>query len=86
MCSMRIARRLTLPAHGTIELLMGIVLMLSPVVLGFAPGGLITSVLLGAILTGAAVALSTQPIGSSAAFHNEFDSGFIAVSAINPQE
>jgi hypothetical protein len=79
---MRISRRLTLPAHGAIEVLMGIALMLFPVALGFAPAGLITAVLLGAILTGAALALNTQPISSSAVFHNEFDSGFIAVTAI----
>lgn len=74
-------RPLSLPAHGAIEFLAGIVMMLAPVALVFSPPALIVSVALGAILTGSALGLSTQrPL--SVAAHTHFDSAFVIVTAL----
>ena len=45
-------RRVSLPGHGTIELVTGMVMMLAPAFLGFSAAGLIVSVALGASLMG----------------------------------
>jgi hypothetical protein len=44
--------RLTLPAHGVLELFIGTVMMIAPVRLGFSPIALIMTAALGAVLTG----------------------------------
>ena len=71
-----------MPAHGVIELTVGTALMLAPIPLGFGAAGLITSIMLGAILTGAAIGLTGSAATYSATLHNEFDGGFMAVAAI----
>jgi hypothetical protein len=74
-------RPLSLPAHGAIEFLAGIVMMLAPLALLFSAPALIVSVVLGAILTGSALGLSTQrplPVAS----HTHFDSAFAIVTAL----
>ena len=69
-------RLISLPAHGALELLGGFALMASPFVFGFGPAGVVTAVLLGALLVG--LALSTaSPDGDtlSVAAHHSFDYG-----------
>jgi hypothetical protein len=74
-------RPLSLPAHGAIEFLAGIVMMLAPVALRFSAPALIVSAILGAVLTGSALGLSTQrPL--SVASHTHFDSAFVIVTAL----
>jgi SPW repeat len=48
-------RLISLPTHGAVELLVGIALMASPFVLGFAPGATLVSVVVGALVTGLAL-------------------------------
>jgi hypothetical protein len=48
-------RRLSLPEHGAVELLVGVALIAAPLVLGFGPAGLLASMAAGALLTGLAV-------------------------------
>jgi len=48
-------RRLSLPEHGAVELLVGVALIAAPFVLGFAPAGLLASMTAGAILAGLAL-------------------------------
>ncbi len=74
-------RALSLPAHGAIEFLAGIVMMLTPVALLFSAPALIVSVVLGAILTGSALGLSTQR-PQSVASHTHFDSAFLVITAL----
>ena len=48
-------RRLSLPEHGAVELLVGIALIAAPFVLGFGPAGLLLSMAAGAVITGLAL-------------------------------
>jgi hypothetical protein len=83
---MRISRGFTLPAHGTVELLTGLAMMVVPAALAFATAGLLVSVTLGAILTGMAFTLtsarpaSAQPASQVA--HSGFDIAFVLVTAL----
>src|SRR5947209_19528559 len=54
---MRISRSISLSAHGAIESLAGIAIMLSPIALPVGAGGLVVLVLVGAIVTGAGLGL-----------------------------
>jgi hypothetical protein len=49
-------RRLSLPEHGAVELVIGVALIAAPLVLGFGPAGLLASMTAGALLAGLAVA------------------------------
>ena len=48
-------RRLSLPEHGAVELLVGVALIAAPFFLGFGPAGLLASMAAGAVLAGLAV-------------------------------
>jgi hypothetical protein len=45
-------RRLSLPEHGAVELVVGLGLIAAPLVLGFGPAGLLASMTAGAIVVG----------------------------------
>ena len=45
-------RRLSLPEHGAVELVVGLGLIAAPLLLGFGPAGLLASMAAGAILVG----------------------------------
>jgi hypothetical protein len=45
-------RRLSLPEHGAVELLVGLALIAAPFVFGFGPSGLLVSMVAGAIVAG----------------------------------
>jgi hypothetical protein len=79
---MSMSRRFTLPAHGAIEFLAGMAMMLAPVVFGFGAGGLLVSAALGAILTGVGLSLSTPHGWSAHAWHRNFDSVFLVSTAL----
>jgi hypothetical protein len=81
MVRMRITRGFTLPTHGAIELLTGLVMMIAPAILSFGAAGLLISVTLGAILTGNAFAL-TSPRESSVVAHSGFDIAFVLATAL----
>jgi hypothetical protein len=48
-------RLFSLPAHGALEMLVGLALMFAPFVLGFGDTAMLLSVVLGALLTGVAL-------------------------------
>jgi hypothetical protein len=49
-------RRLSLPEHGAVELLVGLALIAAPFALGFGPAGLLASMAAGAVLAGLGLA------------------------------
>jgi hypothetical protein len=74
-------RHLSLPTHGAIELGAGIVMMLAPAALSFAPVALIVTALLGAVLTGAALGVTAHGPAARGT-HGHFDSVFVLATAI----
>ena len=74
-------RNLSLETHGALEVLAGLATLLAPVVLGFAPAGLIVSVALGTLLVGMALTL-TEARGSTVVWHRDFDSLFVIATAL----
>lgn len=79
---MSTSRKFTLPAHGAIEFLAGMAMMLAPVALRFGAGGLLVSATLGAILTGVGLSLNTPAPGHTQAWHRHFDSVFLILTAL----
>jgi hypothetical protein len=69
-------RLLSLPAHGAMELLIGVGLMVSPFVLGFGAAGTLLSVLVGAIAVGLALGAAVADVGGiDIAAHYAYDLG-----------
>lgn len=72
-------RLISLPLHGALELLLGMVLMAAPIALGATPAGAIVGVVIGAVLVGfglsstAAEAEGRRPM--TIATHHAFDHG-----------
>jgi hypothetical protein len=56
-------RRLSLPEHGAVELLVAVGLVAAPFALGFGPAGLVASMAAGAVLAGLALG-DDLPIGA----------------------
>ena len=85
---MRTSRRISLSAHGAIESLAGIVIMLSPIALPVGAAGLVVLAVAGAIVTGAGLGLiSTSPrVGvlpsPRASTHNGLDGVLVVASAL----
>ncbi len=63
---------ISLPLHGALELLTGLVALVLPFVLGFTPAGTVVSVLIGACAVGLALD-AAQPSHVNA--HHTFDYG-----------
>jgi hypothetical protein len=55
-------RRLSLPEHGVVELVLGLALIAAPFALGYGAGGLLASMVAGAVLVG--LALADPPISA----------------------
>jgi hypothetical protein len=55
-------RRLSLPEHGAVELVLGLALIAAPFALGFGPGGLLASMAAGAVIVG--LGLGDPPISA----------------------
>ncbi len=78
---------LSLPAHGAIEFAAGLVMMFAPAVLSFAPLAFIASATLGAILAGAALTLTSDSRSATdrvpdVAAHSNFDTAFVVAVAM----
>lgn len=65
-------RPLSLPGHGAVELLLGVLALAAPFALHFGPAGVVVSVLLGVLTIGLALD-ATQP--RVVAAHQGFDYG-----------
>ena len=71
-------RLISLPAHGAIELLAGLLTMAAPFVLGFGPAGIVVAVALGALIVGLALATASTEQGSMPiSAHFAFDRGLV---------
>jgi len=72
MIAMTALRPLSLPSHGAVELLLGVLAIAAPFALGFGAAGVVVSLLLGALTVGLALD-ATQP--RAVASHQGFDYG-----------
>jgi hypothetical protein len=69
-------RLISLPAHGAMELLLGLALMASPFVLGFGPAGTLLAVLVGAVAAGLALGAAVADTAAiDIAAHYAYDLG-----------
>ncbi len=75
---------LSLPAHGALELPIGVLALVAPFALGFGLAGAVVSVLIGVCIVGLALDAAQHPTQVSA--HQAFDYGiaFAAVVAAVP--
>ncbi len=78
---MRTYQRFTLPAHGAIEFLAGLTMIIFPLALSFGPAALLVCVALGAVLAGTSLGLTAQR-QSSGRSHRGFDNAFALVTAL----
>jgi hypothetical protein len=78
---MPLARRFSLPTHGAIEFISGVVLMLAPALLPLGVAGMIVTVSLGAIQAGMGLRLTTDRDPTSF-WHRHYDSVFVLVTAV----
>ena len=71
-------RLISLPAHGALELALGLMLMAAPFVLGFGAAGTLVGVVVGAIVVGLALGAAVADSGSiDIAAHYSFDLGLV---------
>jgi hypothetical protein len=69
MRCMSTTRRLSLPAHGALELLIGLVLLAAPFAAGLGAGGLVLGVVAGTLVTGVGLAgADALPVRAHQAF------------------
>jgi len=78
---MTLNRRFTLPAHGVVEVVLGMITLFSPALFSFGHGGVVAAILLGSLLIGMAVTVSADN-GSSLGWHHLFDVTFVVATAI----
>jgi hypothetical protein len=74
-------RGVTLPAHGTVELIAGMAALAAPVVFGFGAAGIVVSVVLGGLLMGVGMSLQSR-LGSAASWHGSFDGALVILTAL----
>jgi hypothetical protein len=69
-------RLISLPAHGAVELAMGVALMAAPFVLGFGASGTLVGIVVGALIVGLALQASVADTGTiDIAAHYAYDLG-----------
>jgi len=76
---MTVARPISLPLHGALELPLGIAALIAPFALGFGLAGTVVSLLVGVAVVGLALDAAERPTRVSA--HQAFDYG-IAFAAV----
>src|SRR5437763_17013932 len=75
------SRRLSLSAHGAVEAVSGMAIMLSPIVLPLSAAGLIVLGVLGAIVTGVGLGVISPSSGESVVAHTALDRALVHASA-----
>ncbi|HYV15375.1 MAG TPA: hypothetical protein VE972_05105 [Conexibacter sp.] len=73
-------RPISLPLHGALELLLGLLALVTPFALGFTPAGTVVAVLIGVCAIGLALD-ATQPAPHAISAHHAFDYG-LALGAV----
>jgi hypothetical protein len=74
-------RGLSLPAHGTVELIAGLAALAAPVIFGFGAAGIVVSVVLGSLLMGTGMSLQGR-LGPNVTWHGSFDSFLLILTAL----
>jgi len=78
LLTMTAFRLISLPAHGALELLAGLVTMVAPFLFGFTPAGTVAAVVIGALIVGLALAAASNEQGSlPISAHFAFDRGLV---------
>ena len=67
-------RPISLPLHGALELLTGMLALVAPFALGFTPAGMVVSAVVGVLAIGLALD-ATQPAPHAVSAHHAFDYG-----------
>ena len=71
-------RLISLPAHGALELLAGLFVMVAPFLFGFTVAGAVAAVVIGALIVGLSLATTDTERGSlPIAAHFAFDRGLV---------
>jgi hypothetical protein len=78
---MAASRQVSLPAHGAVEFLIGMAMILAPVALGLDAAGIVVSAALGSVLMGTALTLTGHRT-PHVAWHNGFDTVFVIATAL----
>jgi hypothetical protein len=74
-------RRISLPTHGTIEMLAGIALMAAPFAFGFGALGTVAAIGLGVLLVGLALSgADSLPLATHLAFDQVLGSAFVVAA------
>jgi hypothetical protein len=81
MSTMTLNRRFTLSTHGVIELVLGLVTLVSPVLLHFADAGVIVAVVLGSLLVGMGVTVGGEQ-RSAPGWHQLLDMVSVIATAL----
>jgi hypothetical protein len=69
-------RLISLPVHGALELVIGVMLMVAPFALGFSTAGALTSVVIGVLLFGLALAAGSSDVATiDISAHHAYDLG-----------
>jgi hypothetical protein len=77
---MAASRQVSLPAHGAVEFLIGMAMILAPIALGLDAAGIVVSAALGSVLMGTALTLTART--PHVAWHNGFDTVFVIATAL----
>jgi hypothetical protein len=79
--AMTSTRPISLPAHGALELLVGLAALVAPFALGFGPAGVIVGVTFGVVVIGLALWTTDSELPVSAHFAFDHASALAAVAA-----
>jgi hypothetical protein len=74
-------RRLSLPAHGAVELSLGLALIAAPFALGLGPAGLVACLSAGALVTGLGLSIE-MPISSHMAADTAIAMAMLAAAVV----
>lgn len=71
-------RLFSLPAHGAIELVAGLLTMVAPFLFGFTPAGAVAAIVIGALIVGLSLVAASPEQGSlPISAHFAFDRGIV---------
>jgi hypothetical protein len=75
------SRRLSLPAHGALELLLGLTLIAVPFAVGLAPAGLVACLAAGALVAGLGLSVE-MPVSAHMAADSAVAMGMLAAAVV----
>jgi hypothetical protein len=72
---------MTLPGHGAVEFVLGLLTLFSPALFGFGDAGIVVAVALGSLLMGMGATFGSGR-GATLGWHHLFDLAFVIASAL----